>query len=63
MKRFAVLVHALAACALLMPLQVFAQAWPVKPVRIIVPYPAGGTSDILARTSARNCPRCGGSRS
>ena len=27
-----------------------AQAWPQKPVRVIVPYPAGGTSDILART-------------
>ncbi len=27
----------------------FAQAWPAKPIRIIVPYPAGGTSDILAR--------------
>ena len=26
-----------------------AQAWPAKPIRIIVPYPAGGTSDILAR--------------
>jgi tripartite-type tricarboxylate transporter receptor subunit TctC len=26
-----------------------AQSWPVKPIRVIVPYPPGGTSDILAR--------------
>jgi len=50
MKRFAMLVHALAACALLIPLHAVAQTWPTKPVRVIVPYPAGGTSDILART-------------
>src|SRR5258708_24763767 len=28
----------------------FAQAWPAKPIKIIVPYPPGGTSDILARS-------------
>ncbi len=50
MKRMTLLIHALAACALLLPLQSLAQSWPAKPVRIIVPYPAGGTSDILART-------------
>ena len=27
----------------------FAQAWPAKTIKIIVPYPPGGTSDILAR--------------
>ena len=25
------------------------QAWPAKPIRMLIPYPAGGTSDILAR--------------
>lgn len=31
------------------PDSVHAQAWPAKPIRIIVPFPAGGTSDVLAR--------------
>ena len=30
----------------------FGQAYPSKPVRVIVPYPAGGTVDFVARTLA-----------
>jgi tripartite-type tricarboxylate transporter receptor subunit TctC len=47
---------AIAACASLTALasavsvsDAHAQAWPAKPIRVIVPYPAGGTSDILTR--------------
>ena len=29
-----------------------AAAYPNQPVKVIVPYPAGGTSDILARVVA-----------
>jgi tripartite-type tricarboxylate transporter receptor subunit TctC len=39
-----------AAMVFLLPLMAAAQgAWPTKPVRIIVPYPAGGVADLLPR--------------
>jgi tripartite-type tricarboxylate transporter receptor subunit TctC len=30
----------------------FAQAWPKRPVRVIVPYPAGGSTDVVTRITA-----------
>ncbi len=43
----------LPALALLFaPLIAFAQAYPTKPVKMIVPYAAGGTTDVLARIMA-----------
>ena len=32
-----------------LPLAVLAQTWPVKPVRVIVPFPPGATLDIMTR--------------
>ncbi|MGV3626719.1 MAG: tripartite tricarboxylate transporter substrate binding protein [Betaproteobacteria bacterium] len=42
----------IAATALLIAAPVFAQNWPARTVRIIVPYAAGGNTDYTARTVA-----------
>lgn len=42
----------LAAPAAVAALPARAQVWPARPVRIIVPYPAGQTADILGRVMA-----------
>jgi tripartite-type tricarboxylate transporter receptor subunit TctC len=42
----------LSALLLAVPLAALAQAYPSKPVRVVVPYPAGSTPDIIGRTLA-----------
>ena len=54
MKRITPLLLALVAAA-----TVHAQGYPVKPVRILVPFVAGGTSDLVARAIAQKLTETG----
>jgi tripartite-type tricarboxylate transporter receptor subunit TctC len=49
-KRPTATLAALAATLALASTTVFAQQYPAKPVRIIVPFPPGGSADLVART-------------
>lgn len=50
----AIRVIALAGAAVLLSLcAVSAQTWPSRPVTMLVPFPAGGTADLLARETAQ----------
>lgn len=38
----------------------FAQAWPSKPIRIVVPFPPGGGTDIIARETSQRVAKATG---
>lgn len=41
-----------AVCTLALSVEVLAQGFPTKPVRLIVPYPPGGATDTISRAAA-----------
>ena len=50
----------MAALLAALPLVAMAQTYPTKPVRVVVPYPAGSTPDIIGRTLAERLQKAFG---
>ena len=50
----------LAGAALLVTVSAHAENFPSKPVHILVPYPAGGAVDVLARTLGQSLAKIWG---
>ena len=50
-------VATLAAACIALPSITLAQAWPAKPVRVVIPWPAGGSNDIVGRVVMQELSR------
>ncbi len=51
------MVAGLLALAAIAPVAAPAQEWPIRPIRFIVPYPAGGSTDVGARVVGEHLSR------
>jgi tripartite-type tricarboxylate transporter receptor subunit TctC len=47
----------LAACAAIAPSAADAQQWPSRPIQVIVPFAAGGSTDVAARLVGQHLSR------
>ena len=54
MGRLATIVAAAVGLLVAAPHASVAQSWPQRPIRMIVPFPAGGGTDVVARMVAKN---------